>query len=433
MESLRKLGGSKRRSDRSSSSAMPTLEPSQIQDKGKRKADKSSFDDKKAAQTEDLRPLKLEIVVESPPVVFYGSKRQSTGALFSARLNVLVLEPCVRLQALQVKLTGKATFKKPAARGCRGCAAREKDIRSWRFLSGPAALGQGTHSFPFSHMIPGHLPATTHTKLGGIDFTLAAQATTDGLEIVTHEKELQFQRALGENPFESYYDSHGSRWGARVAFEFICPKMIYPLGETSVKFRILGVVQKDPSIDGRYKDNSEYYVKMWTPNLIMWRIEERYSVISAACSRHSLMLGGEGKGIYHKGERSIGNGHLWNGWTTNFNVPGNDPDEDPNETGGSVEMEFPIAIDPTTNASCDVKSPTGLKVRHVVVITGYIIDSTGLVGGEVRVKDRGNRRHIYQEFPVIVTERRGMGISWDDERPPVYDDCIQPRPPVYGR
>ena len=34
------------------------------------------------------------------------------------------------------------------------------------------------------------------------------------------------------------------------------------------------------------------------------------------------------------------------------------------------------------------------------------------------------------QFKIIVTERLGLGISWDEEQPPMYDD-VPPSPPTY--
>ena len=35
------------------------------------------------------------------------------------------------------------------------------------------------------------------------------------------------------------------------------------------------------------------------------------------------------------------------------------------------------------------------------------------------------------QFKIVVTERAGMGISWDEEMPPMYED-VPVSPPGYG-
>lgn len=35
-------------------------------------------------------------------------------------------------------------------------------------------------------------------------------------------------------------------------------------------------------------------------------------------------------------------------------------------------------------------------------------------------------------FNVVVSEREGLGISWDEEQPPLYED-VPASPPTYGQ
>ena len=43
----------------------------------------------------------------------------------------------------------------------------------------------------------------------------------------------------------------------------------------------------------------------------------------------------------------------------------------------------------------------------------------------------GVARVLKMKFGVILTERSGMGISWDEEQPPVYED-VPVSPPGYA-
>ena len=43
----------------------------------------------------------------------------------------------------------------------------------------------------------------------------------------------------------------------------------------------------------------------------------------------------------------------------------------------------------------------------------------------------GSARVLRMQFLVVVTERGGMNISWDEEMPPMYED-VPPSPPRYG-
>ena len=44
----------------------------------------------------------------------------------------------------------------------------------------------------------------------------------------------------------------------------------------------------------------------------------------------------------------------------------------------------------------------------------------------------GAARVLRTQFNLNVTERAGMGLSWDDEMPPMYED-VPASPPHYGR
>ena len=44
----------------------------------------------------------------------------------------------------------------------------------------------------------------------------------------------------------------------------------------------------------------------------------------------------------------------------------------------------------------------------------------------------GLARVLRMTFPVVLTERGGLGVSWDEEQPPVYQD-VPGSPPGYAR
>lgn len=47
------------------------------------------------------------------------------------------------------------------------------------------------------------------------------------------------------------------------------------------------------------------------------------------------------------------------------------------------------------------------------------------------VTQTGVGRILRMHFNDILTERRGIGISWDNEAPPIYQD-VPPSPPSYS-
>lgn len=104
------------------------------------------------------------------------------------------------------------------------------------------------------------------------------------------------------------------------------------------------------------------------------------------------------------------------------------------------------------NIACDIVDPTlGIYVSHVlvieVIVAEEIVQAPKTIGeGLTPVKSTnssngngasqvgvptGAARVLRMQFKVIVTERSGLGIAWDDEVPPTYDDVSALSPPTY--
>jgi hypothetical protein len=70
-----------------------------------------------------IPPAKLDVIFESPPLVFYGAPANSSGALMSGRLQIDIAEliGSVTLQKLEMRLTSNISTKKPVSRDCPNC------------------------------------------------------------------------------------------------------------------------------------------------------------------------------------------------------------------------------------------------------------------------------------------------------------------------
>ena len=381
------------------------------------------------------KPATLTIDVESPPLVFYGPPDQSSGALLSGQLILNVTDPEVHLSSFEMDLNAISTTRKPVVDKCRDCTTRENSLHKWKFLTAPdSRFGKGTHKFPFSYLLPGHLPVTIHNILGSIDYLLATTATTTLADTLTITRPLKIQRALMPG-----LDKNSIRvFPPTTLTAYVqLPSVIHPIGEFPLQMRMTGIT-------GHSKDVSSH--SRWRLRKCNWRLEETTKNISAACSKHAPKIGGAGKGVFHEETRELGIGELKNGWKTDF------------DTGdGNVELEFPFSFNKSpppnpTSAShkvshhfppaCDFESPTGFAASHSLALE--------LVIAEERVPDGCNRtalpyqstpksaiptgaaRVLRMQFKVTVTERAGMGISWDEEMPPMYED-VPVSPPGYAK
>ena len=150
-----------------------------------------------------------------------------------------------------------------------------------------------------------------------------------------------------------------------------------------------------------------------------WRIDENSRIISAACEKHAHKIGGPGKGVLHEETRTIGSEDLKSGWKTDFDTP-----------GGQVEMEFTPAVKANSHPVCDVDSPTGLSCSHNLIVEIIVAEEQTHAKGGKYATPTGSARVLRMQFKVTLTERAGMGISWDEEMPPMYED-VPTSPPHY--
>ena len=93
-------------------------------------------------------------------------------------------------------------------------------------------------------------------------------------------------------------------------------------------------------------------------------------------------------------------------------------------------MEFNANINPNDKPVCDVESPAGLNVVHNLVVELIIAEEHCPNKNTRLITPTGAARVLRMQFKVIVTQRSGLGISWDEEQPPMYED-VPASPPTY--
>jgi hypothetical protein len=360
-----------------------------------------------ASPGQDVRgPMKMDWDVESPPLISYNPPQQSSGALFSAQLILDVIDQSVVLDRFEVQLLCTVSVKKPVAQHCPDCTTKSTELKKWIFAKEPLALQHGKHRFPFSYLFPGHLPATTHCELARLDYHVAAEAVTSTGETITFSRDIQLARAIMPGPEKrSIRVFPPTNLTANVTLNPI----IHPIGEIPVSLRLSGITTKQNDAQIR-----------WRLRKMSWRIEECRKMISPACSKHAQKIGGDGKGILHEETRIIGENEVHYSkepWKTDFNA-------------GDVDCEFKAAVNPTLKPVCDVSAPNGLYVTHNLTIEMVVAEEWMLLKKTNQVTPTGAARVLRMQFHLIMTERAGMGISWDEETPPVYED-VPASPPSY--
>ncbi|KAK8220016.1 Endocytosis regulator [Zalaria obscura] len=352
-----------------------------------------------------VKNIKIDVIAESPPALFLDPPQQSSGALYSGRLQLHVRDAPITLDSFCLEFRATTSTKKPVSEHCKDCASKTTNLREWKFLTEPVTFKPGVHDFPFSYLIPGHLPATTHGHIGHIDYYLYSRATASTGEFTEYTRPVVITRAIRQGN-----DKHSVRIfpPTNLTLNVTVPNVIHPIGDFPVYARMSGITTK------REDTNTQ---TRWRLRKLTWRIEEHEHMVSPACAKHAGKVGGEGKGIAHEHVRDIGYEELKSGWKTDF--------ED-----GQLEGEFSCFINHANKPQCDVESPSGLKISHQLVLELVIAEEWAPNKKPNQATPTGAARVLRTTFNVTVTERSGMGIAWDDEQPPMYED-VPASPPGY--
>ncbi|PHH87117.1 hypothetical protein CDD83_9292 [Cordyceps sp. RAO-2017] len=123
--------------------------------------------------------------------------------------------------------------------------------------------------------------------------------------------------------------------------------------------------------------------------------------------------------------RVLGEKQLHEGWKSDFSG-----------TDGTVDMEFDYCVNQYKPHSrdlkyaCDLKTRDGTEVTHSLLIALIVSKEYAPEGKAHLATQTGTGRILRMHFAVVMTEFPGLGVSWDNEAPPVYQD-VPPSPPGY--
>ena len=269
----------------------------------------------------------------------------------------------------------------------------------------------GEHNFPFSFLLPGHLPATMKGSLSSIDYVLRATVAPVNGEPMKLSRVLNIRRSVnpGDTPRHSIRIFPPTNLTANCEL----PPVIHPIGETTISMRMDGVVKRN--VDTKTQTQ-------WKLKRLTWRLEETQKTISPACPKHAAKLGNvedAKKGIAHQDIRTIGTEEMKRGWKADYSSP-----------DGTVELEFPFGVQAGSNPICDLKAEDGTEVSHVLIVEMIVSEEFAPIKKPSQITPTGAARVLRMHFNTIVTERAGLGISWDEEQPPLYEN-VPASPPAY--
>jgi arrestin-related trafficking adapter 1 len=248
--------------------------------------------------------------------------------------------------------------------------------------------------------------------LSVIDYVLRAVITPKIGEPIKMAQTLDVKRAI----YPSDQPRHSIRIFPPTNLTANCelPPVIHPIGETNISMRMDGVVKR----------NSETKTQtQWKLKRLTWRLDETQKTISPACAKHAAKLGNTDdakKGMAHSDTRTIGTDEMKSGWKADYNSP-----------DGSIELEFPFGIRGDSKPICDMKAEDGTEVVHILIVEMIVAEEFAPIKKPTQVTPTGAARVLRMHFNITVTERSGLGISWDEEQPPLYEN-VPASPPTYG-
>ncbi|KAK5627858.1 hypothetical protein RRF57_003573 [Xylaria bambusicola] len=364
----------------------------------------------------------LDWRIESGTAVMYGSPEESTGALVSGQLQLCVKDETFEAESLDAKLEIRVTQKKPFSTHCQDCTTQKTELKSWSFLSEPTVLKRRTHEFPFSVLLEGHLPATTDNHLLSIQYVFTAEAQPrDGGPSLKLHRTIDVRRSLPSPnmPHHSVRIFPPTDITADVHYD----PVIHPNATSRFTLRLGGI--------GKHNANSRS-VEYWKLKRLSWKLEEDISTVAPACQKHTPKAASGGnasetgnetkKGITRSDTRVIAHADLHSGWKADYcSAEGTIEAEVDYQTGGF----------PSRTASCDVRGHDGTQVSHRLVVEMVVSQEYAPLAHMRHVTPTGVARILRMNFAVVITDRPGMGVSWDNEAPPIYQD-VPPSPPPYA-
>jgi hypothetical protein len=195
--------------------------------------------------------------------------------------------------------------------------------------------------------------------------------------------------------------------------------VIHPIGSYSLALRLDGIAKHNVKVGT---------VEYWKLKKLIWRLEETAKTLAPACERHcpKAVEGTEQqqpskKGIARSDTRVIGEKTMFSGWKSNYT----------SATDSTVEVELEFNLAKHAKSVCDTKSRDGSEVTHQLMVEMVVSQEWAPVNKPALVTHTGVGRILRMHFGTVLTERGGIGISWDNEAPPIYQD-VPPSPPAYS-
>lgn len=226
-------------------------------------------------------PIQLSIKLESPPVVLYGTFEESTGSILSGLL-FMNNNSDVEIQSVTLALEQTIHLTKPFVISsntvslCPDCRVRKNVLARWDIVTHSTQFSKGSHAYPFSHLLPGSLPALS--KFGSkqsssfVKYDLVAHATAADGAPLTLTLPVNIARLILRGP-----DRNSLRVfpPTDISATAVLPNVVYPKSSFPVELKFDNMVSGD---------------RRWRMRKLLWRIEENTRIKGFCCSKHISKL-----------------------------------------------------------------------------------------------------------------------------------------------
>ncbi|KAF6829734.1 hypothetical protein CMUS01_08050 [Colletotrichum musicola] len=369
----------------------------------------------------------LDLKIESPPIVFFGDAESSTGALVSGQMFLDVRDDHLEVESFEAKLNIHVHQKRPFTNHCADCANQYTELKRWTFLGGPTTLKRGLHPFPFSILLEGHLPASMDTPVMSIAYEFRAEAVlakrgpgaAQPPAPLRFEHNFDVKRSLHAPEFPHHSVRVFPPTNIKASAHY--SQVVHPAGTHNVSFRLDGLTTAN---------QANKTVEFWKLKKVTWKLEETIKTVAPSCERHAPAGAQAGqKGVARSETRVLGEKYMHDGWKSDYG-----------SADGHVEFEFDYGVLATSSKhghhapryACDAKSSDGTEVSHALMIEMVVSKEWAPAGKPHLATQTGTGRILRMHYHVLLTECPGLGVSWDNEAPPVYQD-VPPSPPSYPR
>ncbi|PSN62502.1 hypothetical protein BS50DRAFT_577408 [Corynespora cassiicola Philippines] len=337
----------------------------------------------------------IDIVEESPYIVFYDTPANSTGALFAGRLSVNAKKYPITLVECRVRLLLVST-----ATSSTELKHHTTEIHKWNLVESPSSSQRAHYEFPFSCLLPGHLPTTTtNAKSFALGYRLEATATTAAGDVITSTRNVDAKRILRPSSRQDFFFAcPPTDMFASVKF----PAVVQPSGDFFVNVRLSNIFK-----------NKKNWQTRWRLREIKWRIEEVEKHASSApqeCDKSPRRRRrSSGAELGQELVRVIGRGEVTRGWSYDFEQ-------------GNVDVGFAAKCDPDKKPVLDVDYEGVAKVEHRLVMEMIVYEEQALKENLGQAIPIGGAHALKTHHSLVIAEQSESGLSWDEEGPPMYED-----------